>query len=70
MMRELPVRTSVSLTTHTDTVTPSDDDQIVQATSQTLNASDALSAGNETDVLVLSGSGTFNLAGLKHFGGF
>ncbi|MFC6791438.1 Hint domain-containing protein [Methylobacterium komagatae] len=60
----------IALTTGTDLVAPTDTDQVVQATSTTLNSTDRLDAGAGYDVLSLSGSGSFNLAGLAQFAGF
>ncbi|WP_342165994.1 hypothetical protein, partial [Methylobacterium sp. SD21] len=62
--------TNRALTSGEDTVISSVDDLVVSATSLSLNPSDALDAGSGYDVLSLSGSGSFNLAGLSQFAGF
>lgn len=62
--------TRVSLTTGSDTILPSGDDQTVGATWPTLNTSDRLDAGGGYDVLELAGDGTFNLGTLVSFTGF
>ncbi|MBB6307769.1 cadherin-like domain-containing protein, partial [Xanthobacter tagetidis] len=61
---------SSSLTTASDVVTASADDQTVYGTSGTLNPGDSLAGGGGTDALVLLGDGVFDLASLAAFSGF
>ena len=59
-----------SLTTGNDTLVAPASGSTVYATAATLNAGDSLTGGAGTDVLVLSGSGTFRVDHLANFTGF
>src|SRR3954447_2782513 len=58
------------LTSGQDVVGPLVDDQIVRATSSSLNNTDQLDAGAGNDSLQLTGSGNFDLNALAQFSGF
>ena len=59
-----------NLTTGNDTFVAPASGSTVYATAATLNAGDSLTGGAGTDVLVLSGSGTFRVDQLANFTGF
>ena len=59
-----------TLTTGSDTVTGTADDDTVYGTEATLNSGDSLTGGAGTDVLALNGSGTFRVDQLATVTGF
>jgi hypothetical protein len=61
---------SIYLTTGNDTIVAPSSGATVYATADTLNAGDRLTGGAGTDVLALSGSGTFHVDQLAAFTGF
>ncbi|MFC4592922.1 hypothetical protein, partial [Sphingobium tyrosinilyticum] len=61
---------SNDLTPQTDSFVGTASDELVNATSTTLNPADSLDGGGGHDTLALYGAGTFNLAALAQFTNF